>query len=88
MKTLQAAKGKIVVQEIKKEENSNIGGILLPTQETSKVINGIITSSNEQGYKVGETVIFQSFSGIKVSIQGVNFIVLNVQDILGIIKNN
>ena len=65
MKTLQAAKGKIVVQEIKKEENSNIGGILLPTQETSKVINGIITSSNEQGYKVGETVIFQSFSGSK-----------------------
>lgn len=86
-----------VVVRRKEEEQTSAGGIVLPGSAKEKPNQGEVIAVGEGklldsgelrpvGVKVGEQVLFTSYSPNKVEIDGEELIILGESDILGVVE--
>ena len=87
---------KILLKRIKAEETSK-GGIVLPDTAKEKPKEGEIVAvgdgkRNDKGkrtpfqVKVGDRVLFTSYSGTEIKISGEEYIVMTEEDILAVLE--
>lgn len=77
---------RVLVKKIE-EANTTASGIIIPDSATEKPSTGevVATSKEVENLKTGNKVLFGKYSGNEVSIGTDKFLVLDVDDIFGII---
>ena len=80
--------GKRVLIKKVEEANTTASGIIIPDNAQEKPSRGevVAVSSEVSELKCGDVVLFGKFSGSEVSLDGVKYLVLEVEDIFGIIN--
>ncbi|RDU67690.1 co-chaperone GroES [Helicobacter didelphidarum] len=83
--------GKRVLIERVEEEKKTHSGIIIPDNATEKPSIGIVKEIGKEVEKDGEIkkndkVLFGKYKGNEVKIDGKDFVVLDSEDILGILK--
>jgi chaperonin GroES len=82
-----------VLVERTEEENKTASGIIIPDNAKEKPLTAkIVAVSNEVaedellGLCEGQTILFAKYSGTEVAFDGKDYLVLNTDDILGIME--
>ena len=80
--------GKRVLIERQEESNTTASGIIIPDTAKEKPFHGkvVAVSSEVESVKVNDTVVFGKYSGSELTIEGSTYLVLEVDDLLGIMK--
>lgn len=80
--------GKRVLVERVEETKTTASGIIIPDNAKEKPLSGEVKAvGNEvENVKVGDKVVFAKYGGTEVSFEGKNYLVLNIDDVLGVIK--
>jgi chaperonin GroES len=84
-------KNKVLVQP-KESEEKTAGGIYIPDTAKEKTQEGVVIAAGEPGdsgympVKKGDHVLYESYAGSEIEIEGKKHLILKVKDILGIIK--
>ncbi len=80
--------GKRVLVKRVEESNTTSSGIIIPDNAQEKPSKGevVAVSSEVSELACGNVVIFGKFSGNEISIDAEKYLVINVEDIFGIIK--
>ncbi|MEW6410681.1 MAG: co-chaperone GroES [Nitrospirota bacterium] len=70
------------------EEEKTPGGIYVPDTAKEKPQKGIVEAvgSEVKEVKVGDKVLFDKYSGSKIKIDDVDYLILKEEEILGIIQ--
>ncbi len=79
------------------EEETTAGGIIIPDSAKEKPAEGEVVAvgpgkSNEQGERValqvkeGDRVLFSKYGGTDVKLDGVDYLIMREDDILGVIE--
>jgi chaperonin GroES len=79
------------------EQTKTAGGILIPDNAKEKPAEGSVMAVGpgkvqvngrlrEMEVKVGDTVLFGKYGGTEVKLDGVDYVILREEDVLGIIK--
>ena len=81
---------RVLVKRVE-EATTTASGIIIPDNAKEKPLSAtVLAISNEVKedgeIKVGDTVIFAKYSGTELTVDGVEHLVLNVDDILGILS--
>lgn len=77
---------------IKREEQTNTtaSGIIIPDSAKEKPLNGKVIAVGkdavEAGINEGDTVVFQKYGGTEITIGGTEYLIMNSDDILGVMK--
>jgi len=75
-----------------REEQSNqtASGLYIPDTAKEKPLEGVVTAvgpdAKEDGIHVGDTVVFANFSGMEITIEGKEYLILLSKEVLGLIK--
>lgn len=79
--------GKRVLVKRLEEASTTASGIIIPDNAAEKPSQGevVAVSSEVNELKNGNKVVFGKFSGNEVSLEGEKYLVLDVEDIFGII---
>ncbi len=79
--------GKRVLVKRLEEENTTSSGIIIPDNAKEKPSQGevVAVSSEVSDLKCGDKVVFGKYSGNEVSLEGEKYLVIEVDDIFGII---
>jgi len=80
--------GKRVLVKRVEEANTTSSGIIIPDNAQEKPSKGevVAVSSEVNEVKCGDLVVFGKFSGNEISLDGEKFLVIETEDIFGIIK--
>lgn len=80
--------GKRVLVKRVEEANTTSSGIIIPDNAQEKPSKGevVAVSSEVSEVKCGDLVVFGKFSGNEISLDGEKFLVIETEDIFGIIK--
>lgn len=93
---LRPIEDKIVLKRNKKEETTSFGLVLAGSEDPSNegtvvAVGPGITLSNGQlvtpDVKIGDKVVFSKFGGTDVSIDGEDFVIITIRDILVVISD-
>jgi chaperonin GroES len=81
---------RVLVKRVE-EEAKTASGIIIPDNAKEKPLMGkvvaISSEVEEDGeIKVDDTVVFAKYSGTDITLEGDEYLVLNTDDILGILK--
>lgn len=76
-----------VVLTMKKEERTTSSGIILTTEEKDKPAIGKVLALGPkvENLKVDDEVIYQTYSGTKVKLDGQEYLIIQAKNILAII---
>jgi len=79
--------GKRVLVKRLEEENTTSSGIIIPDNAKEKPSQGevVAVSADVDSLACGDKVIFGKYSGNEVSLDGTKYLVIEVEDIFGII---
>ena len=94
--SLRPLSDRILVERVEEDEKTK-GGIIIPDTAKEKPAEGkIVATGNgrmgEDGkllpmdVKVGDRVLFSKFGGTDVKIDGVDYLILRQDDVLGVIE--
>ena len=77
-----------VVLTMKKEERTTSSGIILTTEEKDKPAIGKVLALGPkvENLKVDDEVIYQTYSGTKVKLDGQEYLIIQAKNILSIIN--
>lgn len=81
--------GKRVLVEREEELKTTASGIIIPdnaSKEKPSQGKVIAVSKEAERLSVGDTVVFAKYSGSEITLDDKKYLVLNTEDILGIIK--
>jgi chaperonin GroES len=80
--------GKRVLVSRTEEAKTTASGIIIPDNATEKPSQGkvIAISSEVENVNVNDTVVFGKYAGNELKLDGVTYLVIEVDDLLGIIK--
>ena len=82
--------GNRVLAKIPEEKTQTDSGIFLPenaSKEKPTQAEVVAVSETTEGISVGDTVVYSKFAGTNLTLDGEDYLVLDVEnDILGIIK--
>lgn len=80
--------GKRILVERVEETKTTASGIIIPDNAKEKPLSGkvLAVSSEVENVKVGESVVFGKYAGTEVALEGKTLLVLNLDDVLGIVK--
>jgi len=80
--------GMRVLIERVEEATTTASGIIIPDNAKEKPSQGIVKAvgSDVEEVSVDDTVVFGKYSGNELTLDGTTYIVLELDDILGIIK--
>lgn len=80
-----AAKNKLIV-EPEKPVTKSVGGITLPESAQVKPNCGVVIQSASKEYKVGTTVYYSDFAGVKLNFDKKDLIVLKEEEVLAFVN--
>ncbi len=77
---------RILVKTVE-EANTTASGIIIPDNAKEKPNRAeVIAVSNEvEDVKVGDTIVYGKYSGTELVLDGTEYIVLEISDVLGVI---
>ena len=79
-----------VLVEREEEITTTASGIIIPDNAKEKPQQGKVVAvgpdAKEEGINAGDTVVFGKYGGNDISLDGVDYLILNSDDILGLIK--
>ena len=80
--------GKRVLVERLEDVKTTASGIIIPDNAKEKPLSGkvLAVSVGVDGVKVGDQVVFAKYGGTEISLDGKSYLVLNLDDVLGVIK--
>lgn len=80
--------GKRVLVERVEETNTTATGIIIPDNAKEKPLSGkaVAVSTEVENVKVGDSVVFGKYAGTEINLDGKTYLVLNLDDVLGVIK--
>jgi chaperonin GroES len=81
--------GKRVLVEREEELKTTASGIIIPdnaSKEKPSQGKVVAVSKEAEGLSVSDTVVFAKYSGSEITLNDKKYLVLNSEDILGIIK--
>lgn len=83
--------GERVVIKVAEVEEKSAGGLVLPSSAKEKQqIGEIIAVGNEidseDGVKIGDTVIFKTYTGTEVTDAGQTYLVIELDDLLAVVE--
>ena len=78
---------RVLVQRVE-ETNTTASGIIIPDNAKEKPSQAevVAISSEVEEIKEGDTVVFGKYSGTELTLEGTEYLVLNTEDILGVIS--
>lgn len=77
---------------IKRQEQTNktASGIIIPDSAKEKPLEGTVIALGkdaiEEGISEGDVVVFPKYGGTEITINGTEYLIMNSDDILGIMK--
>jgi chaperonin GroES len=97
MSNLRPLNDKIIVRRLDAEEKTK-GGIILPEKAKEKPREGIVSAVGEgkvlengkratMQVKKGDRVLFSSYSGSEIKVNGEELLILGEEDVLAIVSN-
>ena len=81
--------GKRVLVEREEELKTTASGIIIPdnaSKEKPSQGKVVAVSKEDENLSVGDKVVFAKYSGSEITLDDKKYLVLNTEDILGIIK--
>jgi chaperonin GroES len=80
--------GKRVLVQRVEEATTTASGIIIPDNAKEKPSQGkvVAVSSEVDNVAAGETVVFGKYAGSELTLEGEVYLVIDVDDLLGIIK--
>jgi chaperonin GroES len=83
--------GQRVLVERVEEQATTPSGIIIPDNAKEKPLSGIVRAISKEveedgEIKVDDKVVFAKYSGTEIAIDGAEYLVMNTDDILGIMK--
>ena len=80
--------GKRVLVERLEDIKTTASGIIIPDNAKEKPLSGkvLAVSSEVEGVSVGDSVVFAKYGGTEVVLEGKTYLVLNIDDVLGVLK--
>ena len=80
--------GKRVLVERLEDVKTTASGIIIPDNAKEKPLSGkvLAVSSEVEGVSVGDSVVFAKYGGTEVVLGGKTYLVLKIEDVLGVLK--
>ena len=80
--------GKRVLVERLEDVKTTASGIIIPDNAKEKPLIGkvLAVSSEVEGVSVGDSVVFAKYGGTEVALDGKTYLVLKIEDVLGVLK--
>nr|WP_315058725.1 co-chaperone GroES [uncultured Campylobacter sp.] len=80
--------GKRVLVERLEDVKTTASGIIIPDNAKEKPLSGkvLAVSSEVEGLSVGDSVVFAKYGGTEVVLDGKTYLVLKIEDVLGVLK--
>lgn len=83
--------GQRVLVERVEEQTTTASGIIIPDNAKEKPLSGAVKAiskevSKEEEIAVNDEVVFEKYSGTEITIDGKEYLVMNTDDILGVLK--
>lgn len=80
--------GKRVLVERLEDVKTTATGIIIPDNAKEKPLSGSVlaVSCEVENVKVGDNVVFGKYAGTEITLDGKAYLVLNIDDVLGVIK--
>ena len=80
--------GKRVLVERLEDVKTTASGIIIPDNAKEKPLSGkvLAVSSEVEGVSVDDSVDFAKYGGTEVMLEGKTYLVLNIDDVLGVLK--
>lgn len=71
---------------IKKHKNTKLSAdiVVEESEEDKKLITGEVLQSGSTDYKVGTTVIFGKYALLCLTLKGVDYYTIDVEDVIGV----
>ncbi|GAB1467210.1 MULTISPECIES: co-chaperone GroES [Aliarcobacter] len=78
--------GERVLVERTEVENKTASGIIIPdnAKEKPQTAKVIAVGSKVEDVKVGDTIVFEQYRGTEIKLEGKDYLVLNVENIIGV----
>ncbi len=85
---IKPLKERVVVKYSNEEIEKTAGGIYVPDVAKEKPQKGTVEAigSEVKELKVGDVVLFEKYSGSKIKLDDVEYLIIKEEDILGIIQ--
>ncbi|MCX7912987.1 MAG: co-chaperone GroES [Thermodesulfovibrionales bacterium] len=85
---IKPLKERVVVKYSEEELEKTAGGIYVPDVAKEKPQKGTVEAvgSEVKEVKVGDVVLFDKYSGSKIKLNDVEYLIIKEEDILGIIQ--
>ena len=80
--------GDRVLVERVEQKNTTSSGIIIPDSAKEKPLNATVVavSKEVEDIAVGDTVVFAKYSGSEITIDAKEYLVMNIDDLLGILR--
>ncbi|AJD03556.1 TPA: co-chaperone GroES [Campylobacter lari] len=80
--------GKRILVKRLEEMKTTASGIIIPDNAKEKPLNGevVAVSKEIEDVKVNDKVMFAKYGGTEIKLDNEEYLVLNIEDVLGIIK--
>ncbi len=79
-----------VLVEREAQTNTTASGIIIPDTAKEKPLQGKVVAvgpeAKKDGISEGDTVVFADFSGMEITIEGSEYLILLSKEVLGLIK--
>ncbi|MGD0282659.1 MAG: co-chaperone GroES [Dissulfurispiraceae bacterium] len=85
---IRPLKDKVVIRYSEEQEEKTAGGIYVPDVAKEKPQKGTVDAvgSEVKEVKAGNQVLFDKYSGSKIKIDNVEYLIVKEEDLLGIIE--
>ena len=79
--------GKRILVERLEEDTKTSSGIIIPDNAKEKPLMGVVKAigSEVKDVKVNDKVVFGKYSGTEVKLEGAEYLILKLEDVLGVI---
>ncbi|MDD6055794.1 MAG: co-chaperone GroES [Helicobacter sp.] len=79
--------GERVLVERLEEETKTASGIIIPDNAKEKPLEGVVKAigNDVKDVKINDKVVFGKYSGTEVKLDGKEYLILKLEDILGVI---
>jgi len=79
-----------VLVEREEQTNTTASGIIIPDSAKEKPLQGKVIAvgpeAKENGISEGDTVVFANYSGMEITVEGSDYLILPSKDVLGLLK--
>ena len=87
--TFQPLGNRVLIKRVE-EENTTASGIIIPDTAKEKPLEGEVIAVGadavDEGINEGDIVVFQKYAGTDITLNGEEYLILNSDEILGVMK--